>query len=126
MTTDNEYIVKVIKNYERRKKLAALFGFLATVFAVISYLAYAELDKGAISIIEFASSSLTEGIMLTNADIHLIDRNNALVYYYGYQMGGAVNAFAISAGLALGYCLKMLFWSRKERIIKELYEKTEI
>jgi hypothetical protein len=44
----------------------------------------------------------------------------------GLRVGQLLTTIAIGSGISFGYCLYFLFCPRKERIIKELYEKTKI
>jgi len=125
MKTDSEYVEKIIKNYERRKVRAAFFGMASLIFGVFACLSYMALDDKTHEVASSIASMLIEGRALTAIDIKLVKTNNQLSYIMGMRIGQLVNTFATAAGLSMGYCLYLLFWPRKERIIKELYEKTK-
>jgi hypothetical protein len=126
MKSDKEYIEKIIKNYERRKKMAVLFGVVGIIFGVAAFMVYVELGKITNELISSISSFLTEGQTIAKNDIKYVKVNNELSYVVGLRAGQTLNSFATASGISLGYCLYLLFWSRKERIIKELYGKTKI
>lgn len=126
MTSDTEYAEKIIKTYERRKKRAAFFALISIIFAALAYISYVTLDEKNNELTSSISSALIEGRVLTEGDIGLVEANNQLSYVMGLRIGQTLNALASASGLSLGYCLYLLFWSRKERIIKDLYEKAKI
>lgn len=126
MKSDKEYIEKIIKNYERRKKMAVLYAVVGISFGVAAFMAYVEFGIVTNELISSTSSFLTEGKTITKIDIKYAKVNNDLSYIIGLRAGQTINSLATVSGLSLGYCLYLLFWPRKERIIKELYEKTKI
>jgi hypothetical protein len=126
MPSDKEYVEKIIRNYDRRKKRAALFGVTSIVLASFMYFAYATLTEKVNEVTSSVSSTLIEGRALTETNIELVKVNNELSYVLGLRVGHLPNTIATGAGLSLGHCLYLLFSSRKERIIKELYEKARL
>lgn len=126
MISDKEYVEKIIRSYERRKKRAAFFGVASVIFGAFAYISYVELGEKAQELTRSISSALTEGQPLTESGIELVEVNNKLSYVMGLRVGQLLSTFSAGSGISLGYCLYLLFWPRKERIIKELYEKTKI
>jgi len=126
MKTDADYAEKIIKSYERRKVRAVFFGVASLIFGAFACISYMALDDKTHEITGSITSMLIEGRVLTENDIKLVKTNNQLSYIMGMRIGQLVNTFATAAGLSIGYCLYLLFWSRKERIIKELYEKEKM
>ena len=126
MTSDKEYVEKIIRSYERRKIRATYFGAMSIIFASLAYFSYVAITEKTYEITNSMSSLLTEGRALTETDIKLVEVNNELSYVMGLRVGQLLNTFSTGAGLSFGYCLYLIFWPRKERIIKELYEKTKI
>ena len=124
--TDNEYIEKIIKKYVRRKKQAIIYGVIGIVLGMTTFISYIEITEKTSDYKNTLLSFLKEGRELTEHDIRLIKANNELSYVIGTRVGQALNSFAIGSGISIGYCLYLLFWARKERIILELYEKTKI
>ncbi|MDH5444373.1 MAG: hypothetical protein OEY52_02385 [Gammaproteobacteria bacterium] len=124
--TDNEYIEKIIKKYVRRKKQAIIYGVIGIVLGMTTFISYIEITEKTSDYKNTLLSFLKEGRELTEHDIRLIKANNELSYVIGTRVGQSLNSFAIGSGISIGYCLYLLFWARKERIILELYEKTKI
>ena len=123
MPSDKEYVEKIIRNYELRKKRAAFFGVMSIIFASLAYFSYVAFTEKTDDIASSISSTLIEGRTLTETDIKLVEVNNEFSYVTGLRVGQLLNIFTAAAGISFGYCLYLLFWPRKERIIKELYEK---
>ena len=126
MTSDTEYVEKLVKGYERRKMRAAFYGLASIVFAAFAYFTYVKLDEKTHEVTSSITSAISKGQVLTDIDIELVETNNRLSYVLGFRVGQQLNMLATTSGITLGYCMYLLFWSRKERIIKELYEKTKI
>ena len=87
MTSDKEYIEKLIRSYERRKKRAAFFGVVSVIFGVLAYLSYVALDEKTHELTSSISSTLTEGRELTESDIELVEVNNELYTLWGFVLG---------------------------------------
>ena len=126
MTSDKEYIEKIIKSYERRKLKAALFGVVAIIFGVTAYIIYVMLGEKTHDLVSSISSVLVEGRAIDVNDIKLIKTNNDLSYVMGLRVGQMINFWSMASGISLGYCIYFLFGARKELLIKELYEKEKI
>ena len=126
MISDQEYIEKIISNYERRKKRAALFGVVSIVFGIAAYIAYVLLTEKTHELVSSISSVLVEGRTIDAYDIKLVEANNELSYVMGLRVSQIFNSFATASGISLAYCIHLLFGPRKERLIKEFYEKAKI
>jgi len=126
MTTDKEYIEKMIKNYRRRNRRAASFAVIGAIFCITAYIVYVEVGKDTHQLANSISSGLVNGEKITDIDIKLVTTNNDLLYVMGMRVGQMVTSCLAGAGSCFGYCLYLLFGSRKERIMIGLYEKTKI
>ncbi|MBW9267885.1 MAG: hypothetical protein K1563_19345 [Candidatus Thiodiazotropha sp. (ex. Lucinisca nassula)] len=126
MTSDIEYAGKIIRNYEQRKKRAAFYALVSVIFGVSAYLSHVALVERVHGLTNSISSDMIVGRALTESDIKLVEMKNQLSYNMGLRIGLLLNTFATASGISIGYCFYLLFWSRKERIFKELHDKTRI
>ena len=87
MTSDKEYVEKIIRSYDRRKNRAAFFCVVSVVFGVCAYLSYVAIKEKTHEVTSSLSSTLTIGQPLTESDIALIEVNNRLSYVMGLRAG---------------------------------------
>ncbi len=125
--TDEQYIESILKKHNRRNKEAIFYAVLGVVFGVIGYFFYLYISEKLVDFASSISSSLlVEGLQITKEEIKLIDLSNKISWVKGVEIGVLLGSISIVSGSLFAYALHLVFGSRKERIIIELYRKTKI
>lgn len=126
MRSDAEYIHRAVKRYERRYRLAMIYGLLAIAWSACTYFGYVELTESTNRFLSLFGPYLREGMTVTADTIETLRVSNTAFYSLGMRVGMVFYSSAIVTGLLLGYCLYLLFGAKRERIIAELYKNSKI
>jgi|SRR5690625_1483829 len=126
MRSDAEYIHSAVKRYERRYKLAIIYGLLAIAWSACAYFGYVELTGSTNRLLSLIGPNLREGMTVTANTVETLKVSNTASYTLGMRVGMVLYSSAIVSGLLLGYCLYLLFGAKRERIIAELYKNSKI
>ena len=124
MLSDEEYINRIIVKYERRHKLALLYITLGILFLLAAYGAYLYLSALAYS--DLFVGHLQEGMVLDAQLIDSVKSSSQASYSMGTAIGVVVSQFILPSILLIGTGVNLLLNSRKDKLIKLLYEKTKI
>ncbi len=126
MRSDSEYIHRAVKRYERRYKLAMIYGLLAIALAACTYFGYIELSESTNRLLNLFAPSLGEGMTVTEGTLDSLRVSNSASYTLGMRVGMILFSSAIATGLLLGNCLYLLLGAKRERVITELYRNSQI
>ena len=113
---DDEFLAQVKRQYDRRKKLGALYigAAMLLVFGGIWLYIYAEEQMRA----------LLDLFGLAQADDEPVKQAVDLVAFEaGLKVGGTLTGLAIGAGTMIGYGIDLIWGQRKERMLLELSQK---
>ncbi len=113
---DDEFLARVKHQYERRKKLGALYVCTAAVFAIACAWFYIYADEqmngvlAAFGVAQSEDDPIQQGLDL-------------VAFQLGLITGGTLTGLAIGAASLLGYGIDLLWGQRKERLLLELANK---
>lgn len=121
--TDEEFIIKLKKDYSKRKTKGVIGLIFVILFGAFSYLGFSDLNEIDTALLEL-DSFLEAGRKLDPIEIELIQSQINLAHSLGNQNGFLLGKSATFTGGGITFCLFYIFGGRKERLLIEYYEKT--
>lgn len=122
MSLDERYIRQVIREYERRHKVAVSCFIIGILCLLAAYPAYFHLSASVN--IDLFVGHLNEGMVLSDALIDSVRDSHNAALSTGLSIGVTVSMLILPSILLIGRGIRLLFNSKKDEIIKQLYEQS--
>lgn len=113
---DDDFLARVKHQYERRKKLGALYVGTAVVFAMTCVWFYFHAD-------EQMNRVLAAFGVAQNEDDPIQQGLDLVAFQLGLLAGGTLTGLGIGAASLLGLGIDLIWGQRKERLLLELANK---
>jgi hypothetical protein len=113
---DKEFLARVRRQYESRKKLGALYVGTAILIAIGGFWLYIHAEEHMRNLLAVFGVAQTHDEPVKQA-VDLV------AFSLGLKVGGALTGMALGAGSMLFYGLNFLWGQRKERLLLELSKK---
>lgn len=113
---DDEFLARVRRQYESRKKWAALYIGTAVLMAIGGFWLYIHAEE------QMRNLLAVFGVAQAN-DEPVKQAVDLVAFSLGLKVGTTLTGMALGAGSMLGYGLNLLLGRRKERLLLELSKK---